>query len=89
MKDVLLGLHVVVWQTTSKNSTKVRAACAARLFFHLINQMALMAFDQSDYCSLLLSLPLSSSLVKGLFTWREAGPANRATLGGLTFHTFL
>ena len=44
MKDLLLGVHVVVktlnleihavvWQTTSKNSTKVRAARAARLFF--------------------------------------------------------
>ena len=26
---------------------------------------------------------------KGLFTWREDAPANRATRGGLTSHTFL
>ena len=26
-------VHVVIWQTTSNNSTKVRAARAARLFF--------------------------------------------------------
>ena len=26
---------------------------------------------------------------KGLFTWREGAPANRATWGGLTSHTFL
>jgi len=26
---------------------------------------------------------------EGLFTWREGVPANRATLGGLTSHTFL
>ena len=28
------------------------------------------------------------SMRKGLFTWREGAPANRATLGGLTFDTF-
>ena len=42
MKDFLLcvnafvktlNLEIVIWQTTSKNCTKVRAACAARLFF--------------------------------------------------------
>ena len=44
MKDLLLSVHIVVktlnfefhivvWQTTSKNSTKGHAACAARLFF--------------------------------------------------------
>ena len=44
MKDLLLGVHVVVktlnwkfhvvvWQTTSNNCSKVRAARAARLFF--------------------------------------------------------
>ena len=26
---------------------------------------------------------------KGLFTWTEVAPANRATLGEPTFHTFL
>ena len=26
---------------------------------------------------------------KGLFTWREGAPANRASRGGLTSHTFL
>ena len=51
MKDFLLCVHVVVktlnlaiarviWQTTSENSTKVRAARAARLFF-LIQPMKL------------------------------------------------
>ena len=41
MKDLLLCVkaliwkfHVVIWQSTSKNSTKVRVARAARLFFH-------------------------------------------------------
>ena len=29
------------------------------------------------------------SSTKGLFTWREGAPANRATRGGLTSHTFL
>ena len=29
------------------------------------------------------------SVSKGLFTWREDAPANRATRGGLTSHTFL
>ena len=44
MKDLLLNVHVVVktlfwkfyaalWQTTSKNATKVRAARAGRLHF--------------------------------------------------------
>ena len=42
MKDLLLfvnvvvktlNLKIVICQTTSKNCTKVRAACAARLFF--------------------------------------------------------
>ena len=33
--------HVVIWQTTSKNCIKVRAACEARLFF--------FSFNQSDY----------------------------------------
>ena len=32
MKDLLLRVHVVIWQTTSKNYAKVRAARAARLF---------------------------------------------------------
>ena len=43
-KDLLLCVHVVtktlnletsrfIWQTASKNCTKVRVACAARLFF--------------------------------------------------------
>ena len=66
MKDLLLGVHVVVktlnleisrhsvvWHTTSKNSTKVRAARAARLFYLIY---------QSDHCFLALSLP--SSLLK-------------------------
>ena len=46
MKNLLLSFHVVVetlnleihgvvWQTTSKNCTKVRAARAAQLFFLL------------------------------------------------------
>ena len=54
MKDFLLCVHVVVktlnlaiarviWQTTSENSTKVRAARAARLFF-LIQPMKLSFF---------------------------------------------
>ena len=30
MKDLLLGIHVVISQTTSKNSTQVRAARAVR-----------------------------------------------------------
>ena len=29
------------------------------------------------------------SIPKGLFTWREGDPANRAIRGGLTSHTFL
>ena len=33
--------------------------------------------------------PNRRSLSKGLFTWREGAPANRATRGGLTSHTFL
>ena len=42
MKDFLLcvnafvktlNLEIVIWQATSKNCTKKRAACAARLFF--------------------------------------------------------
>ena len=42
MRDLLLcvhvvisKIHVVIWQTTSKYCTKVRAARAARLFFLL------------------------------------------------------
>ena len=33
VKTLNLEIHAVVWQTTSKNSTKVRAARAARLSF--------------------------------------------------------
>ena len=33
LKPYIWKFHVVIWQTTSKNSTKVRAARAARLFF--------------------------------------------------------
>ena len=44
-----------MWQTTSKNCTKVRAARAARLFFRI---------SQSDHCFLALSLPLPSSVLK-------------------------
>ena len=44
--------------------------------------------------TLVVGGPLSVSpkptllLTKGLFTWREGAPANRATLGEPTFHTF-
>ena len=33
LKPEIWKFHVVVWQTTSNNCTKVRAARAARLFF--------------------------------------------------------
>ena len=37
--------HVVIWQTTSKNCIKVRAACEARLFFfHITNQIIVIVF---------------------------------------------
>ena len=62
MKDLLLCVHVivktfhvVVWQTTSKNCTKRRAKCAARLFF------------QTDHCFLapsLLNLVQRQRLIK-------------------------
>ena len=35
VKTFSLKFHVVIWQTTSKNCTKVRAALAARLVFHI------------------------------------------------------
>ena len=35
MKDLLLGVHVVIWETASKNSAEVRATRAAQLFFRI------------------------------------------------------
>ena len=60
--------RVVIWQTTSKNCTKVRAARAARLF---------SSFIQSDHCFLALLLPLLSSLLK---LPNESFAINTATL---------
>ena len=36
-----------------------------------------------------INLVLFMSQSKGLFTWSRGAPANRATLGEPTFHTFL
>ena len=71
MKDLLLGIHVVVktlnfgyfhvivWQTTSKNSTEMRAARAARLFFHIYPIRSLFLASSLPLPSL-LKLPVVS-----------------------------
>ena len=67
MKDLLLNarvvprtsnwkFHIVIWQTTSKNCNKKRAARAAQLFFS--------SFNQSNHWFVALSLPLPSSFLK-------------------------
>ena len=45
-----------------------------------------MLFETSSRVDPVLQVILN---LKGLFTWREGAPANRATRGGLTSHTFL
>ena len=60
LKPRIWKFHVVIWQTTSRNCTKVRAARAARMNNHSFS------FNQSDHCFLAssLPLPLPSSLLK-------------------------
>ena len=62
MKDLLSCVDVVVktlnlkiWQTTSKNCTKVRAA---------VQHDYLSSLNQLDHCFLASSVPLLSSLLK-------------------------
>ena len=76
--------HVVVWQTTSKNCIKKRAARAARLF---------SSFNQSNHwfmapLPLALPLPLPSSFLKrpnNIFL-RRGGHANFVNTSGAQSH---
>ena len=56
LKPYIWKFHFVIWQTTPKNCTKVRACTCSTIIFSL--------FNQSDHCSLASSLPLLSSLLK-------------------------
>ena len=64
----LLKLPVVIWQTTSKNCTKKRAARAARLF---------SPFNQSNHWFVALWLSLPSSFLKLSINDKYEGALNR------------
>ena len=57
LKPKIWKIHVVIWQTTSKNCTKVRAARAARLFFLIQPIRSLFSGVVVAVASSLLKLP--------------------------------